>query len=984
MRHPSLRATTRAALALLFAACTADRLGGPTAPHAIAHDLASGGGALVINEVMANPSGTEPTNEWFEIYNAGAVTVNLSGWKVFSRVGTGTNTESYTVAADFLVPPGAYAVIARDTSTANLGEDATLKTPYGVAQLANNNSDWLELRDPSGAIVDHVDWGSPGPTTDGVSRELINPALDNSVMTGPGAGANWQNGTQPFGARGDRGSPGRENPIPGPVVAVTVRISFVTPGTSFTITASGVDAKGQPSPTTFTWSSTTPAIATIDPVTGRATGKSVGVATITATAANGVSASAPLFVVNPGDVASVSVNVGDGDLPQMPAGFTKPLFTTVRTTDGVTLAPALAFTTSDATVATVDALGYVTGVAPGKATIRATTPNGVYNVITFTVDAADAPTSAVYRGNLEFGQPADATPDDDVLLLGRAQFALSFNPARGGPNWVSWELNATQFGSTDRCNCFSADPSLPAGVYHVVDFDYRNGGYDRGHMVQSASRATTAQENARTFLLTNILPQAAANNQGPWSQLENALNDSARAGREVYVVAGGIYRPGAPTLKGEGKVAIPDYTWKVAVIMAGGKGLADVHSPADLNVIAVRMPNLTEAHASAGAANFAGTTGATGNIRNTPWQTYRTTVDEIEQQTGYDVLARLPDNIERLVESNDRAPVANAGGPYAGLEGSAVRLDASASSDPDGDALTYAWDFGDGSTGTGATPAHVYRDNGSYTATVTVSDPTGVEATATAQVTVANVAPTITQLSTPVAPIALGQPAGITLSIADPGDDEFTTAVDWDDAQAASAPASCAGGTPGATTLTHQYAQPGVYTIRVTVCDDDGGVVSRMGEQYIVVFDPSAGFATGGGWIASPAGAYAFDRALAGKASFGFVARYAPGAQTPSGNTEFQFHEGSLDFHSTSYDWLVVNPSEAQYKGSGTIKGRTGSYGFFLTAIDGEQRGGQPDRFRIKITDAQGTVVYDNVLGADEDSDASTALGGGNVSVKTR
>src|SRR5678816_208904 len=115
------------------------------------------------------------------------------------------------------------------------------------------------------------------------------------------------------------------------------------------------------------------------------------------------------------------------------------------------------------------------------------------------------------------------------------------------------------------------DRQLPSDVYHVVDFDYRNGGYDRGHMVQSESRTTTDQENAATFLLTNILPQGAENNQGPWSKFENYLNDQARAlngvatKHEVYVVAGGIYGTSPETLKGEGKVAIPDYTWKIAV-----------------------------------------------------------------------------------------------------------------------------------------------------------------------------------------------------------------------------------------------------------------------------------------------------------------------------------------------------------------------------------------------------------------------------------
>ncbi|HXH05443.1 MAG TPA: PKD domain-containing protein, partial [Vicinamibacterales bacterium] len=84
----------------------------------------------------------------------------------------------------------------------------------------------------------------------------------------------------------------------------------------------------------------------------------------------------------------------------------------------------------------------------------------------------------------------------------------------------------------------------------------------------------------------------------------------------------------------------------------------------------------------------------------------------------------------------NQPPVAHAGGPYTSEIGMAVRFDGSASSDPDGDALGYAWAFGDGATGTGQRPLHVYASAGTFEVTLTVTDGRGGSATATTVVTV--------------------------------------------------------------------------------------------------------------------------------------------------------------------------------------------------------------------------------------------------------
>jgi len=149
----------------------------------------------------------------------------------------------------------------------------------------------------------------------------------------------------------------------------------------------------------------------------------------------------------------------------------------------------------------------------------------------------------------------------------------------------------------------------------------------------------------------------------------------------------------------------------------------------------------------------------------------------------------------------------------------------------------------------------------------------------------------------------------------------------------------------------------------------------------VVIYDPTGGFVTGGGWINSPPGAYASDPAMTGKASFGFESKYRSGATTPTGQTTFQFKAAGLSFSSESYEWLVVAGAKAMYKGVGRING-SGSYGFLLSAIDGAlQAAGTSDRFRIKIWDpANGdAIAYDNQMGAPDTASATTTLGGGSI-----
>ena len=252
-----------------------------------------------------------------------------------------------------------------------------------------------------------------------------------------------------------------------------------------------------------------------------------------------------------------------------------------------------------------------------------------------------------------------------------------------------------------------------------------------------------------------------------------------------------------------------------------------------------------------------------------------------------------------------------------------------------------------------------------------------------------NVAPSITSLTLPTDPRPVGAFVSIsaTFTDANPGD-VHSSIINWDDGSVSAGVVVETSGS-GNVSGSHVYSSAGVYTIAVTASDGDLTGTRTSADNvpaYVVVYDPSAGFVTGGGWIVSPAGSYAPDPALAGKASFGFVAKYVKGANAPSGSTEFQFQTARFAFQSTSYQWLVVAGARAQFKGEGSINGGPTVYAFLLTAVDGEANGGGgSDRFRIKMWDRNsGAVIYDNQRGAAEDADAATALGGGSIVIHQR
>jgi DNA/RNA endonuclease G (NUC1) len=593
-------------------------------------------------------------------------------------------------------------------------------------------------------------------------------------------------------------------------VTISPKTWTLKSGTTKAFVATAVDALGNAVATTYTWSTTDPAIVVVD-ANGTATGRASGSAQVIATAPNGPADTATVIVT----AGSVSVSARADTLP---VGFQTQLFVNSGSADSKGVAVGndnvLWSSSNPAIVSVAPSTGVVTANAAGTATIRATATSDEISagstVITTGVMAV-SPNARVGH-NTELGVPKDADPSDDIIIA-RRQYTLSYNVAHGGPNWVSWNLDATHQGGASRCNCMTADTALTRlGIKAFDTNDWINGGiYSRGHMSPSADWADTPGDNAPTFFLSNMLPQNQTANAGAWGSLENYLRTQTGNGEEIYIIAGPIFtkdRSGAGVdgfgwMTGTGHIAVPDSMWKVAVIVPDSRSAGQVGA-ADVRVIAVNMENSAV---------------STGD-----WSGYKTTVAKIEQSTGYDLLSALPPNVQCRLETRNCVPVAKltGSGLAGGNEGSTLSFSAASSSDADpGDALGYAWSIDGQPAGSAATLTRTFADNGEYAIRVIVADGQGAADTASANVHVANVAPVVGSFDG--ATILQGETYTATVTFTDPGADTWRASANFGDGSPTVAPAL----SDKSFNLEHRYTASGDFTVVVNVLDKDGGLGAR-------------------------------------------------------------------------------------------------------------------------------------------------------------
>jgi len=523
---------------------------------------------LVISQFQAG--GGTATDEFIEIKNTSATTIDLAGYVVVYRSQNGTDDGSPMASwtGSTILGPGKFYLIAAAGSYD--GGAAADKTYDSTIRSMSATNGGLAIRQGavnSGAIIDSVAWGT-----------VTNGFAEGSTTTGPGnnnSQARKENGCQDtdsnsndfqnFAPSSPRNS--ATSPVPCSGGGTTLFVAFnanpsaVSPGGTILFTVTVIPATTPPS----------------TGITAQGNLSSIG----------GLVAQ-PFF----DDGTNGDVTAGDNIFSFL---ATVP----VATTGGVKTISAGASDQQGRTV------GVITSI-----TVNAPLPN-------------DDP--------LLLGNPSNATANianENNYLMQKPQYTLSYNRQKATPNWVAWRLDSSWIGSAERQDDYRPDPSLPAGWYQVVDSDYSGSGYTRGHMTPSGDRTRSIPDNSATFLMTNFIPQTADNNSGPWEEFESYCRTLANAGNEIYIVSGPVGNIGS--IAG-GRIVVPQYTWKVVLIIPNGDNdlLRIDKSTRAFGLVVPNFPPL--------------------NI-NAPWRDFRKTVDQVEHLTGYDFFDALGVSKQMLVE----------------------------------------------------------------------------------------------------------------------------------------------------------------------------------------------------------------------------------------------------------------------------------------------------------------------------------------------
>ncbi len=213
--------------------------------------------------------------------------------------------------------------------------------------------------------------------------------------------------------------------------------------------------------------------------------------------------------------------------------------------------------------------------------------------------------------------PAEITGHQIVAYT---QFTLSYNETHEQADWVAYELNKDEAQmEAGRCNCFHKDDNILFGS--ATPDDYKNTGFDQGHLSPSEDNQLSEDNNRESFLMSNMSPQLHRFNGGIWKELEEWVRAKAIEYDTIYVVSGPVFINSLGSL-GVNEVTIPGYFYKALLRFEDG-------SPKTISFL---IPQV----------------GATGELKD-----YIIPVNALETLTGIDFFPALNNSVENRVESQD-------------------------------------------------------------------------------------------------------------------------------------------------------------------------------------------------------------------------------------------------------------------------------------------------------------------------------------------
>ncbi len=526
---------------------------------------------LVISQFQTGGGGAGTFNDEFvEIHNSGPNPVDLNGYSLVYRSASGSNDVLFiNWTSTAVVPAGGYYLIASTQYDGPAAPNITYNPSICQCSMGGAGGGLaIRLGAPnSGIIIDSVAWGT-----------ATNIFVETAVTAAPAA-----NNSQSRANNGCQDTDNNANDFAGTVPSAP-RNSSATP---FACSGGGT--------TLFAAISANPN--TVSP--GGNTLLTVTVLPATTPPSTGIAVTGNLTDIGGAATQTFFDNGTNGDNTPGDNVFSFAAAIPAGSNGG----------TRNITAAASDAQARIVNLNQGI-TINAPLPN-------------DDP--------LIFGNPSNATAEianENNYLLLRPQYSLSYNRGRATANWVAWRLDSSWIGSTDRQDDFRPDMTLPLGWYQVLDQDYSGSGYDRGHMCPSGDRTNSIPNNSATFLMTNIIPQLADNNQGPWNDFENYCRTIASQGNEIYIITGPAGNAGTIA---QGRVVIPTVTWKVVIVLQNGTNDVQrvTRATRAFGIIVSNQPPVN---------------------RNAPWRNFRVTVDAVENLTGFDFFTAIPKITQELIE----------------------------------------------------------------------------------------------------------------------------------------------------------------------------------------------------------------------------------------------------------------------------------------------------------------------------------------------